>query len=206
MARRVFVSFRFSDGEQYKEKLDSLFDSSVKVINCSEDVDRSNMTDDTIRRYLYEKLSDTSVTIILLTPDALEYKRKGGRIDDWTYDEVRYSLEDRTENRTNGIVAVYVPEARDALIHTHKCVLCDRECSVTNIPNREHLFRKNMMNVKSAFASHACHDKDIFDGDKDSYCSLVSWDEFVQDYGRYIDMAAEKRERRDQFDVVVRLQ
>ena len=207
MARRVFVSFRFSDGSPYKEKLDELFGSSVEVINRSEDTDRSNMSEDTIRNYLYEKLSDTSVTIILLTPNALDYERDFyGRIDDWTYDEVRYSLEDRTGNRTNGLVAVYVPEAENILLSRHDCTKCGKGCEITSIPMREHLFRKNMMNVKSAFASHTCFEKGIFDADKDSYCSLVSWNNFIEDYCGYIDRAADKRNRRDEFKIVKHLQ
>lgn len=207
MARRVFVSFRFSDGVLYKKKLDELFGSSVEVINRSEDTDRSNMSEDTIRNYLYEKLSDTSITIILLTPNALDYERDiYGRIDDWTYDEVRYSLEDRSSNRTNGLVAVYVPEAEDLLLSRHGCTKCGKGCEITGIPDREHLFRKNMMNVKRAYASHACYEKGIFDSDKDSYCSLVSWSDFAGDYCGYIDKAADKRDRRDEFNIIKRLQ
>lgn len=207
MTRRVFISFRFSDGIQYKRALDDLFDSSVEVINCSEDVDRSNMSEATIRSHLYKKLSDTSVTIILLTPNALNYEKDiSGIIDDWTYDEVRYSLEDRTNNRTNGLVAVYVPEIQDTLLSKHICSKCSKGCTISSIPDREHLFRKNMMNIKGAYASHVCNEKGIFDFDKDSYCSLISWNDFVGNYGSYIDKAADKRDRRNEFDIVKRLQ
>ena len=41
MARRVFISFRFSDGAEYKEELCKLFDQDDDVIDCSEDEDRS---------------------------------------------------------------------------------------------------------------------------------------------------------------------
>lgn len=53
MARRVFISFRFSDGEAYKNQLTDLFDTSTEIINCSEDEDRSKMSEDTIQKYLY---------------------------------------------------------------------------------------------------------------------------------------------------------
>lgn len=56
MATKVFISFRFSDGKELKEELIELFDSSTEVINRSEDVDRSEMSEDTIQEYLYEKL------------------------------------------------------------------------------------------------------------------------------------------------------
>ena len=106
MARRVFVSFRFSDGFKYKEDLCSLFKENDDVIDCSENKDRSSLSDDSIKKYLYAKLRNSSVTIVILTPDALEYEKDiwSGKIDDWMYDELRYSLEDRENNRTNGVL------------------------------------------------------------------------------------------------------
>lgn len=75
MARRVFISFRFSDGEKYKTKLCELFDGETKVINCSENEDRSGMSEETIQKYLYSKLKTTSVTIIIITPQAINHKK-----------------------------------------------------------------------------------------------------------------------------------
>ena len=37
MATNIFVSFRFSDGNDYKKELDNLFDNTVSVNNYSED-------------------------------------------------------------------------------------------------------------------------------------------------------------------------
>lgn len=56
MATNVFISFRFSDGKELKEELTELFDSSTEVYNRSEDKDRSEMSEETIQKYLYEKL------------------------------------------------------------------------------------------------------------------------------------------------------
>lgn len=75
MATKVFISFRFSDGKELKDELIELFDSSTEVINRSEDVDRSEMSEDTIQEYLYEKLKNTSVTIVILTPEAVDYRK-----------------------------------------------------------------------------------------------------------------------------------
>ncbi|VFA52101.1 TIR domain-containing protein [Enterococcus faecalis] len=78
MATKVFISFRFSDGKELKDELIELFDSSTEVINRSEDVDRSEMSEDTIQEYLYEKLKNTSVTIVILTPEAVDYRKNLG--------------------------------------------------------------------------------------------------------------------------------
>ena len=203
-ARRVFISFRFSDGIEYKNKLEDMFDSSTKVINCSEDEDRTGLSDASIRRYLYDKLAATSVTIMLLTPLALNYRRNGEeKIDDWTYDEVRYSLEDRTNNRTNGLVAVCAPGVWDMVAYQDGCMGCEKACQITAIPEREHLFRKNMLNVLPEFKRSNC--PGIYNRLDDSYCTLVDWGDFCNNYGFYIDKASEKRDRVNEFKLVKRL-
>ena len=92
MARKVFISFRYKDGNIYKEYLSKLFSNSDDVINCSESEDRSGMSEDTIKKYLYSKLKNTSVTIVLLTPEAINHKKifNGYNYvyDDWNYDEI----------------------------------------------------------------------------------------------------------------------
>lgn len=194
MARKVFVSFRYNDGAYYKEELCKRFDSSTEVIDRSEDQDRSSMSEATIKKYLYEKLRDTSVTIVLLTPNALCHQKDfWGFYDDWMYDEIRYSLEDREGNRTNGLIAVYTPEAENSLISktTHRCSVCNQTKQVTTVRDINNLARKNMMNVYPEYKKNPCDG--VFDGDWDSYCTLISWDEFISDYARYIDIAAQKR-------------
>ena len=66
VARNVFISFRYSDGHKYKDELSKLFDGSDDTVDFSEDEDRSQMSEDSIRQFLYGKLKRSSVTIILL--------------------------------------------------------------------------------------------------------------------------------------------
>lgn len=206
VARNVFISFRFSDGEEYKKDLCELFDQSEDVVNCSEDEDRSNMTEETIREYLYAKLKRTSVTLVLLTPNAIEYRKNWlGYYDDWLYDELRYSLEDRGDNRTNGVVAIYTEDAKDLLIEesTHRCNKCNRDKPVSIIKNIENLARKNMMNIKSEYKMNPCDN--VYDRLEDSYVTWVSFDEFTSDINKYIINAIDKRERKSEFDLVKRM-
>ncbi|EMF0511255.1 TIR domain-containing protein [Enterococcus hirae] len=206
MATNVFVSFRFDDGKELKDELVELFDISTEVINRSEDVDRSEMTEDTIQSYLYDKLKNTSVTIVLLTPKAVNYKKNCiGEYDDWLYDELRYSLEDRKSNRTNGVVALYTDESKSMLIESsiHKCSVCNKERNSSTILNFDNLVRKNMLNVKEQYKFNTCNN--LYDRDKDSYISLVHFDDFKTDYQKYIDSAKEKRDRKEEFNLVKRM-
>ena len=194
MAKNVFISFRFSDGNRYKEYLSNLFDRYSDTIDYSENQDRSQMSDVTIKQYLYRKLRRSSVTIVLLTPSAVNHKRDWqGDYDDWMYDEIRFSLESREGNRTNGLVAVYTPEAANLLVNA-------RSSGTVSVNNVDNLFRRNMMNVKPQYKKNP--NPGIFDRDYDSYCSLIEWSEFTKNIGKYIEIASQKRDAAYKYDII----
>lgn len=201
MARKVFISFRYKDGNIYKEYLSKLFSYSDTVINCSENQDRSKMSEETIKRYLYGKLKNTSVTIVLLTPEAVKHQKKYNgfcyEYDDWIYDELKYSLDDRENNRCNGIIAVYTPEAKNLVIDTLSNI------DTTTIKDFDNLVRKNMFNIKSTYKHNS--KTGIYDSNLDHYCSLISWDNFINDYDKYIEIAENKRENKEQYDIIKRM-
>ncbi len=193
MSRKVFISFRYSDGNKYKELLTEIFDKNNDVINCSENIDRSMMSEATIKKYLYDKLKNTSVTIVLLTPEAINYRKDWyGNINDWIYDEVRYSLEDRENNRCNGLIAVYTPEVKDILVSKSSS-------GSTIINDFNNLVRKNMFNIFSAYKNNK--EEGYYNANLDHYCSLVSWDDFIENFNMYIEIAEKKREEKYKYDV-----
>ncbi len=197
MAKNVFISFRFADGYAYKNRLANLFDAYNDTVDYSEDQDRSRMSEETIRQYLYKKLKRSSVTIVLLTPLAVNHNHNWrGEYDDWIYDEIRYSLEDRVGNNTNGLIAVYTPEAADMVMSKND----DSSICVKDVDN---LFRKNMMNVKPLYKTNPS--PGLYDRDYDSYCSLLSWSEFTGNIGKYIDIATNKHNATYKYDIVKRL-
>ena len=197
MAKNVFISYRFVDGVKYKNELSKRFDSFYDTVDYSEDEDRSTMSDEYIRQYLYGKLRRSSVTIVLLTPQALNHRKNWyGQYNDWMYDEIRFSLEDRGNNRTNGLIAVYTPETANQLV----TLLSDGNVFVKDVDN---LFRRNMMNIKTPYKTNPTNN--VYDRDWDSYCSLLSWQEFTSDIGKYIEIATQKRGVQYKYDIVKRL-
>ena len=119
-----------------------------------------------------------------------------GGYDDWMYDEIRYSLENRDYNKTNGLVAVYTPEVEEEIIARN----ANGTISVKEVDN---LFRKNMMNVKPQYKKNPS--SNIYDRDYDSYCSLISWNDFTSNLGKYIDISCKKREELYKYNIVKRL-
>lgn len=128
-----------------------------------------------------------------------------GEYDDWLYDELRYSLEDRSENRTNGAIALYTDGSKDELMKssTHKCDECNEETSCTEILQFNNLVRKNMMNIKNRYKENKC--EGVYDKEKDSYISLVHFDDFKRGYKGYIEAAKAKRDRKEEFELIKRI-
>ncbi len=205
MAKNIFISFRFSDGNCYKEELSELFADNDYIINYSENEDRSNLSDKTIQQYLYKKLKEVSIVIIILTPEAINYKKENEKYDDWLYDELRYALEDREDNKTKGAIAIYTEDSKDLLIkkNTHECSICNKKTEIKTILDFDNLVRKNMMNVKDIYKKNKCYG--IYDSLEDSYISLVSYEEFKNDIEKYIDNAFDKKEKVEKYNIVRRL-
>lgn len=201
MAHNVFISFRFEDGIDYKNELSNILDNSSILYDVSEDEDRSNMTEDAIKQYLYKRLRRSSVIIVLLTPKAITYREKNGKYEDWLYDELRYSLEDREDNRTKGVIAVYTDSAFPYIIDKsqHYCEVCKKTSEVSIVKDFKNLVRKNMMNVKKDYKKNQCDG--IFDSNYDSYASLVHYSDFIQNIGFYINVAIEKKECKFKYDI-----
>ncbi|MFW5890717.1 MAG: molecular chaperone Tir [bacterium] len=206
MKRKIFISFRFDDGFNVKENLVSFLEKRDLIVNKSEDVDRSNMSDDSIEEYLFEKLRDTSITLVILTPNAINYKINHlGELDDWLYDELRYSLYERKGNTINGVIALYTEDAKESLMRSSKsfCQTCKSQHTSSLISDFNNLVRKNMMNVKPSFKKNSCDG--YYDSNYDSYISLVAINDFMANPDHYLDIAYDKRKSCNQYNLVKRL-
>ena len=94
-----------------------------------------------------------------------------------------------------------MPEAKKYLIKesTHTCDVCKKQKSTLCILEVDNLFRKNMMNIKEEYKLNLCNG--LYDSNWDSYCSLVAWDDFLENYQMYIDIAEQKREELYKYDL-----
>lgn len=203
--RKVFVSFRFKDANKIKDKLVEFLEEKNLIIDKSEDIDRREMSEETIQKYLYEKLKDTSITIVLLTPNAVNYSRNQyNDIDDWLYDELRYSLYNRNGNPINGVIALYTPQTENMLIqkNVHICDRCNEETNIDTVLVFDNLVRDNMMNIKGKYKTYQCDN--VFDSDFDSYISLVKLEDFYNNPEKYLEIATNKRKNSEQYTIRVR--
>ena len=63
---------------------------------------------------------------------------------------------------------------------------------------------QNMMNILPSYKKNP--KEGVYDGTWDSYCSLVSWDDFKKNYADYIDKAGVKRENTYKYNIKKRIE
>ncbi|MGL5438351.1 MAG: TIR domain-containing protein [Metamycoplasmataceae bacterium] len=95
------------------EKINSLVTNFNDYINYSEKLDKSKSSNETIWKYLHDRIAGSSCTILLLTEDLLtynkrkiEYKYNDFINSGWIYNEISASLRDWEDNRINGVVCI----------------------------------------------------------------------------------------------------
>ena len=221
-ARKVFVSYKYKDfnvkslpeytpGEDTdylytpRHYVDKIIDT-IGVDNIYKGElggeDMSHLTDDTIDSKLKEKIFDSSVTIVLLSPNM--YDRTRLEKDQWIPNEIAYSLRNKTrgerKSKTNGMLAVALPDVNGnydyAVVHRDCGVRSWRTDSFFRIINLN-MFNRSEKNHTFCNACFGYHHH----GDNHSYVHPVKWHDFISRYENYIDHAITLRENLDDFEL-----
>ncbi|NHE55793.1 TIR domain-containing protein [Cyclobacterium plantarum] len=224
MARKIFVSYKYSDtlvqdlnlyedlffgkfkikttARHYVDKLSEHLLEDDHIYKGEDDGESmANLSDSSISSKLGDKIFDSSVTIVLISKGMKEsYTLEK---DQWIPWEISYSLKRQTRvgktSSTNGIIAVVLP---DEFASYEYYITWSFECGCRwlNTPFLFQILRNNMFNVKKP-NRRLCDGKWVYTGDN-SYIQSVKWDDFVLTPSIYIDKAIELRDRRDDFIIV----
>lgn len=166
-----------------------------------DDEDLSNLTEEVIQQKLYDRIYDSTVTIILMSKNM---KRSIGEKLQWIPREISYSLKEKTRDDrtsyTNGILAVVLPDENNK----YDYAVIDKQCGVRSWQTHTFfkIINRNMFNrfdKNQSFCSlclgHHHHGYDH------SYIHPVKWDDFVKDHNMYIDRVLDFKDRFDEFDL-----
>lgn len=227
MSYKIFVSYKYADTQVFQDSglrknpdrgnaskkitpRDYLNALSFKLSDVAiekwepEGEDLSRFKDETIRSKLKDKIYDSSVTIILISPgmrDALKPES-----EQWIPWEVSYSLKEASRNgRTstaNALLAIVLPDRNEDYSY---CVE-KKTCGVNTLHfNAEFCFfiiGKNFFNNKKPdkYYCNSCKSYH-YRGYNSGYIVYATWKTFIANPKKYIDKAIENREHIDDFNL-----
>ncbi len=190
MAHKIFISYKYSDVVEYKgnnnlrDKIIAKLGDDAKFYKGENGYSRdvSSYTADYIKRYLKDIMYDTSVTIVILSPNMKQSK--------WIEWEIEYSLKsitraDRTSH-PNGIIAVVqkldgwdgYSWLRNFNYNWNTYLLPDIIC-------------RNMNNKKNYWAYYLSN----------NYIDIVTEEDFLSNPSKYIEDAYQKSKNIDSYIV-----
>ena len=218
MARKVFVSYKYSDKSvlkienianttcrDYVDELQKLLDQEDHIYKGeNDDEPLSSLSDSSIGSKLGDKIFDSTVTIVLIS--------KGMRTntpekDQWMPWEISYSLKEQSRegknSKTNAILAVVVPDENgsyDYFIKENTCPHCNSRTLMTN--SLFQILRDNMFNIKKPeYTDCSSHNGGKPYKGYSSYIYSVKWSEFIGQINTYIDIAHNIRKNINDYEL-----
>lgn len=191
MAHKTFISYKWSEAQDVRDRIINALgdDASYYKGETSDSPDLTDTSTENIKKKLKDMMYDTSVTIVVLSPNMKESK--------WIDWEIEYCLKeikrkDRTSH-TNGVVGVImkVDDGYSWFKRTGK------NCHGTSTTSYEmdkvfDIISKNHFNSNPK--QWHCDKCETYDWLNGSYISFIEEDEFISHPEKYIDNAYDKSE------------
>lgn len=198
MARKTFISYKYSEASKLRDEiLDALGDDATYYQGeTAESPDLTDTSTENIKRILRDMMYDTSVTIVIISPNVILSK--------WIDWEIEYSLKEITRNertsKINGVVGVIQEHYGnyDWFVTTSNKT---DGCNVRTYDTSKlyDIINNNRYNRKvTKYACDRCQSFDQLDG---SYISLIDANKFLNNPGNYIENAYKKSENSDDFNL-----
>jgi len=221
MGRKVFVSYKYNDNNVHplKSGTDEYLDPTkvrhyvdeLQILLAGDHInkgeadgeDLSNFKDSTIESKLRNKIFDSSVTIVVISPNMKEiYKPES---EQWIPWEIAYSIKEHTRNdttsQTNAVLAVVLPDKNNSynyFIENRTC--CTDGCRFFNTNTIFQILRDNMFNIKKPTYMPCTNGDIIYNGDF-SYIYSVKWSDFKVNINKYINIAISINNKIYDFDI-----
>ncbi len=218
---KIFTSYKYEDtgvfplynkigntARDYVDYLQPLLEKAGHTNKGEVDgEDLSGLSEEYIESLLFDRLYDSSITIVLISKNMKEPNTS--EKDQWIPREVSYSLRESTRDErtshTNAVVAVVIPDENGSyeyFVQNSNCPYCN-----TITWRTDQLFevlRKNMFNRKQPkkmrCTSSVCG-REPHTGNDHSYIHPVKWDNFISDVNTYINIATEINENIDDYNL-----
>lgn len=222
MGKKIFVSYKYGDDQvenlsyyenstvrDYVTKFEDVLDSSDNIYKGESDgEDLSVLSDDTIWEKLKDRIYDSSVTVVFISPGMKENLKL--ERDQWIPWEVSYSLKEVSRknkngqavtSRSNAMLAVVLPDSNGSYsyyLESRNC--CGSGCTTHHTDRLFSIIRKNKFNLKNPNKKVCDTGETIWYGEY-SYIKAVKWSEFIKNYSTYIVSACERQDNIDDYDI-----
>lgn len=214
MGKKIFVSYKYADENvrqltgitptkvrDYVDILQSKIDKSDHIYKGEDDgEDLSTLADSTIASKLGDKIFDSSVTIVFISPNMKEANKSDD--DQWIPWEISYSLKEQSRasgrSKTNAVLAVVLPDVNGSYEYF---MVYNAACNSTTYMTNKlfDILRENMFNIKTPDIRE-CNGTTVYHG-YFSYIYSVKWDNFIEDIDKYVEIALDIWRVRDQYNI-----
>ncbi|WP_028857220.1 TIR domain-containing protein [Psychrilyobacter atlanticus] len=198
MARKTFISYKYNEAQELRDNIIEKLGEDARYYKgeTSSSPDLTDKSTETIKEYLKDMIYDTSVLVVIISPNIKE--------SSWIDWEIAYALKeikrgDQT-SKINGIVGIVQKVDGDYSWIANTGTKTDG-CSYISYDNGKlyPIINKNMYNSEPPI--YHCENCEIWCGDKGSYISFVKEDHFLEDPNMYIERAYEKINEKGNYDI-----
>lgn len=225
MGHKIVVSYKYADSNvkkisddwwitdtvrTYVDKLEEyISETSDHIYKGEKDgEDLSNLTEETIWSKLKDRIYDSTLTIVMISPGMKELFVPDK--DQWIPWEISYSLKEISRKNINGtpvtsssnaLLAIVLPDRQGSYsYYTYKKTCCTSGCRQLKTNMLFDIMRANMFNQKQP-NSTTCDDGSVVYYGDSSYITSVKWDDFIHQPEEYIAKAYEIQKNIDDYTI-----
>lgn len=221
MGKKIFVSYKYSDSSvfplrgaisealepttvrHYVDELQALLDEDHINKGEADGEDLSDFKESTIASKLRDKIFDSSITIVIISPNMKE--AYSSESDQWIPWEVAYSLQEHTRedrtSRSNAVLAIVLPNSSgsyDYFLEKKSC--CESGCTTHMTNNVFQIIRDNMFNAKELSRKGCNQSLSVYIGEY-SYVPAVTWSDFKSDVSGHLDRVVRINDDIDSYNI-----
>lgn len=222
MGKKIFVSYKYADDSvknlewwenstvrDYVTKFEEKLDSDDHIYKGEhEDEDLSGYSEETIWAKLKDRIYDSSVTIVFISPNMKEeYSIERNQWIPW---EISYSLKEVSRHnkkkepvtsKSNAMLAVVLPDINGSYsYYLEEKSCCSLRCTMHHTNKLFYILQKNKFNLKDPNTRECSNNSTIWYGEY-SYIEAVKWCDFINNYNLYIEKACKRQDNIENYTI-----